>query len=380
MALALFGFGRLMRPAPHEAPDATDADIEAAGVVIAAQPATFPYLALLRDKALLFDEDRQGFVMYGVQGRTWVAMGEPVGPPELQRTLIRRFLERVDDYDGTPVFYEIGHTGLHRYADFGLTFVKLGEEALVTLSSFTLEGGAGSRPRQTLRRLERDGGTFRLLAPADVPAHLPVLRRVSDDWLAHKAAAEKGFSLGFFDEAYVRRFPVGVIEVGGAIQAFATLWPGAPGSELSVDLMRFSADAPKNVMEALLVHVMLWGRSEGYRRFSLGMAPLSGFDRSSVASRWQKVGAFVYEHGEAFYGFQGLRAFKEKFAPDWEPRYLALPGGLALPRVLADVSALIAGGYRRIFIKAAGPPPGVDPGGARFRDAAAGITASPRSP
>ena len=69
--------------------------------------------------------------MYGVQGRTWVAMGDPVGPPALQRTLIRRFLERVDDYDGTPVFYEIGHAGLHRYADFGLTFVKLGEEALV---------------------------------------------------------------------------------------------------------------------------------------------------------------------------------------------------------------------------------------------------------
>jgi len=120
--------------------------------------------------------------------------------------------------------------------------------------------------------------------------------------------------------------------------------------------MRFASDAPKNVMEALLVHVMLWGRAEGYRRFSLGMAPLSGFDRSSVASRWQKVGAFVYEHGEAFYGFQGLRAFKEKFAPEWEPRYLACPGGLALPRILADVSALIAGGYRRIFVKSAGPP------------------------
>jgi phosphatidylglycerol lysyltransferase len=380
IAVLLVGIARLVGHPRHDIDPPDDEALDEAAAIVAAHPATSANLVFLRDKGLIFDDERRGFVMYGVQGRTWVAMGEPVGPPELQRTLIRRFLERVDDYDGTPVFYEIGHTGLHRYADFGLTFVKLGEEALVTLSSFTLEGGAGSRPRQTLRRLERDGGTFRLLAPADVPAHLPVLRRVSDDWLAHKAAAEKGFSLGFFDEAYVRRFPVGVIEVGGAIQAFATLWPGAPGSELSVDLMRFSADAPKNVMEALLVHVMLWGRSEGYRRFSLGMAPLSGFDRSSVASRWQKVGAFVYEHGEAFYGFQGLRAFKEKFAPEWEPRYLACPGGLALPRVLADISALIAGGYRRIFIKAAGPPPGVDPGGARFRDAAAGITASPRSP
>ena len=77
--------------------------------------------------------------------------------------------------------------------------------------------------------------------------------------------------------------------------------------------MRFAADAPKNVMEALLVHVHAVGRGEGYRRFSLGMAPLSGFERSPVAPLWQRVGAFLYEHGEAFYGFQGLRAFKEKF-------------------------------------------------------------------
>ncbi len=156
----------------------------------------------------------------------------------------------------------------------------------------------------------------------------------------HALAAEGQPAVGLSSRAFLK------------IQAFATLWPGAPGSELSVDLMRFASDAPTNVMEALLVHVMLWGRDQGYRRFSLGMAPLSGFDRSPVASHWQKLGAFVYDHGEAFYGFQGLRAFKEKFAPQWEPRYLACPGGLAVPRVLADVSALIAGGYRRIFVRA----------------------------
>ena len=118
-----------------------------------------------------------------------------------------------------------------------------------------------------------------------------------------------------------------------------------------MDLMRFSTHAPKDVMEALLTHVMLWGRAEGYQRFSLGMAPLSGFENSPVVSLWQRVGAFLYEHGEAVYGFQGLRAFKEKFSPTWEPRFLAYRGALSLPRILADVSALIAGGYRRIFLK-----------------------------
>jgi len=96
---------------------------------------------------------------------------------------------------------------------------------------------------------------------------------------------------------------------------------------------------------------MQWGKEQGYRWFALGMAPLSGFEQSPVAPLWNRVGAFLYEHGEAIYNFQGLRAYKEKFNPSWEQHYLAYPGGLRLPRILADVSALVAGGYRRIFLK-----------------------------
>ena len=81
------------------------------------------------------------------------------------------------------------------------------------------------------------------------------------------------------------------------------------------------------------------------------MAPLSGFETSPVAPLWARLASFLYQHGEAVYNFQGLRAFKEKFVPVWQPRYLAYPGGLRLARVLADVAALIAGGYRRIFLK-----------------------------
>jgi phosphatidylglycerol lysyltransferase len=67
-------------------------------------------------------------------------------------------------------------------------------------------------------------------------------------------------------------------------------------------------------------------------------------------SLWTKFGAFVYRHGEPLFNFQGLRAFKEKFNPVWQPRYVVYPGGMTLPRVLADISALVAGGYRRIFL------------------------------
>jgi phosphatidylglycerol lysyltransferase len=351
VAVLLFGFARLIRYAPHEAPTPTEADFQDAEKVIANQTSTLPYLAFLQDKALLFDDTRTAFIMYAVQGRTWAALGDPVGPDERLADLVRLFLERCTDFGGIPVFYEATRAQLHLYADFGLTFVKLGEEAKVDLTTFTLEGPHGAKHRQVLRRLEKDGGAFRIVEPAGVPTIMTALRAVSDDWLAAKAGGEKGFSLGFFDEAYLSRFPVAVIERDGQIQAFANLWPGPQRVEISADLMRYHRAAPKNVMEALFVHLMQWGKQQGYCWFTMGMAPLSGFERSPVAPVWNRLGAFIYDHGDAIYNFQGLRAYKEKFNPIWEQHYLAYPGGLHLPRILADLSALIAGGYRHIFLK-----------------------------
>ncbi len=192
---------------------------------------------------------------------------------------------------------------------------------------------------------------YRIVRSEDVPRMMDQFQAVSDAWLKEKAGGEKGFSLGFFKPDYLARFPIAVIEQRGEVVAFASLWPGPQQIELSVDLMRYRHDAPQEVMEGLLVHFLSWGKGEGYRWFSLGMAPLSGFERSPVALLWTRLGSFLYEHGEAFYHFQGLRAYKEKFHPQWEPRYLVYPGGFRLPRILADVSALIAGGYRKVLLK-----------------------------
>jgi phosphatidylglycerol lysyltransferase len=177
------------------------------------------------------------------------------------------------------------------------------------------------------------------------------LRAVSDEWLAMKATAEKGFSLGFFDEEYVSRCPVAVLEQNGRVEAFANLWLGPQHVEASVDLMRYRVEAPRDAMQGLFVHLFQWARDAGYQRFALGMAPLSGFEHSPVAPYWNRMARLLYEHGEAIYNFRGLRAFKEKFDPIWEPQYLAYPGGLRLPLICADIAALIAGGYRRIFLK-----------------------------
>ena len=351
VTVLLFGVARLLGYAPHEAPAPSESDLSAAAAIISAQPATSPNLVFLRDKALLFDEQKTAFITYAVQGRTWAALGDPVGPPERLDALVRLFLERCDDFGGVPVFYEVSTRHLHRYADVGLTFVKLGEEARVDLTTFTIEGSRGKKNRNAIHRLEREHGSFRVIPAEHVGCVMDQLRAVSDDWLTQHAGAEKGFSLGFFAPEYVARFPVAVIERDGRIVAFANVWEGAQRIEMSVDLMRYEHDAPKDVMDALFVHIMLWAKEHGYRWFALGMAPLSGFEQSPVAPLWNRLASFLYKHGEAVYNFQGLRAFKDKFDPVWEPRYLAYPGGLRLPLVLADVSALIAGGYRRIFLK-----------------------------
>jgi phosphatidylglycerol lysyltransferase len=351
VVVVLFGCAWLVRATRYRVSPPANDDLRDAESAIAAQAATTPNLVFLRDKALLFDAERRAFVMYGVHGRTWAALGDPVGPTACVTAAARAFLERCHDFGGVPVFYEVSTRHLHRYVDLGMTLIKLGDAASVPLSTFTIEGGRGHKHRQVLRRLERDGAAFRVVQTADVPPLLDELRIVSDDWLAAKAAAEKGFSLGFFDEAYLSRFPVAVLERRGRIEAFANVWQSPQRVEVSVDLMRHRRDAPRDAMQGLFVHLMQWAKAEGFQQFALGMAPLSGFEESPVAPFWNRLATLLYQHGESIYNFQGLRAYKQKFDPVWEPQYLAYPGGLRLPLILADVAALIAGGYRRIFLK-----------------------------
>jgi phosphatidylglycerol lysyltransferase len=190
-----------------------------------------------------------------------------------------------------------------------------------------------------------------VIPPEQVPEVMSELERVSNAWLAGKSTAEKGFSIGAFSERYLRNFPIALVRSEGVPSAFANLWPTGTKDELSVDLMRFAPDAPRGAMDYLFIELMQWGRAQGYRWFNLGMAPLSGLERHPLAPAWHRVGNFVFRHGEHFYNFEGLRRYKAKFDPAWEPKYLVAPGGAALPRILVDVSVLIAGGVKELFTR-----------------------------
>jgi phosphatidylglycerol lysyltransferase len=335
------------RPAPAE-PSPTD--LERLAVAAGGSPYTYAYLALLGDKAILFGGERS-FLMYGVERRSWVALGDPVGPEDERVELAWRFRELADEHDGWTVFYQVRPESLPLYLDLGLTLLKLGEAARVPLPGFSLEGGHWKSVRHSLRALEKEGCTFAVVPAADVPALLPDLERVSTEWLGSKQTREKGFSLGFFDPAYLSRLPVAVVRRSDTIVGFANVLLGAEHEELSVDLMRFASGAPRGTMDLLFVELMQWGRAEGYRWFDLGMAPLAGLEPRPLAPLWNRVGGAVFRLGEHFYNFQGLREYKDKFEPVWEPRYLASPGGLALPRVLTHIATLVGRGVRGVVAR-----------------------------
>jgi phosphatidylglycerol lysyltransferase len=352
VAVALgIAVSHLMRAAPMEPSTPTEDELAKAAAIAAASPRTYAWLAVIGDKQLLFHESGNAFVMFGVEHRTWVSMGDPVGPDRERAELVWKFRELADRHHGWTCFYQVNDKNLHLYADLGLTLIKLGEEARVPLTSFSLAGSSRKKLRWAQRKCIEEGCRFEVLSVEQAAPLLPELERISDEWLEHKNTREKAFSLGYFNQDYLRRFPLGLIYQGDRIVAFANLWLGGEHEETSIDLMRHTADAPTAVMDYLFVELMLYGKEQGYRWFNLGMAPLAGLEARTIAPLWSRLGAMVFRHGEHFYNFQGLRQYKDKFEPVWESRYLACPGGLALPRVLGDIATLISRGFRGVLAK-----------------------------
>lgn len=351
VVLLFYGALRLMRPMRVQPPPATEADLADARRVLASTAPTSGHLALLGDKVLVFNPERTAFLMYAVQGRSWVCMGDPVGPEEEWTDLLWNFEGLADDFDGRCVFYEIGPKRLDLYLDLGLSLFKLGEEARVELPTFSLTGKEGAEFRRVRRNLERDGYTFRVLTEAQTAARIDELRAISDEWLGEKNVGEKGFSLGFFEKDYVVTTPVAVVEKDGNVCAFANLWLGGTKDELTVDLMRYAGDSPNGLMDYLFTSLMLWAKENGYGWFSLGMAPLAGLEEYAPGSLWSAAGRLVYRYGEHFYNFEGLRRYKDKFGPQWSPRYLACGSTWQLPQALADVTALVSRGLRKAIAR-----------------------------
>ena len=314
---------------------------------------TLANAALTGDKRLLFSDAGDAFVMYQIAGRSWIALGDPVGAQAGAEELVWRLREMSDHHGGRTVFYQASAERLALYVDLGLAALKIGEEARVPLAGFSLEGAARADLRQAHRRAQRDGASFEVVPPervAEAPAGICSASPTPGSRASRPARSASRWERS--RRAYLRQLPAragalrgrarGVCQPvdhrhpGGAVGGPHALRPRCAARRHGLPVHR--ADA-------------VGTRAQGYRWFNLGMAPLAGLESHPLAPAWHRVGNFIFRHGEHFYNFDGLRRYKAKFDPTWEPRYLVARGGIALPRVLVDVSMLIAGGMKELFAR-----------------------------
>jgi phosphatidylglycerol lysyltransferase len=339
---------RLRRPRRCRKPPASD-EMNRALEILATQPNASAGLVRLGDKKLLFSDCGNAFIMYAQQGRSWVALFDPIGPGSAWAGLTLKFMEHARKSGCRAVFYQVSPDFLPLTVESGLKPYKLGEQAVVDLTKFDLKGGTRIRLRRAVNRAVRDGLEFSMIEANDVPAVLDELRAVSRTWLTAQNATEKGFSLGTFQPQYVAAGPVGVIRIEGRIVAFANVLSTGSAGDACIDLMRHLPNAHQGMMVLLFVRIMEHLRAAGFRTLNLGMAPLAGLSTHSKAPLWNHVGERIFQNGERFYNFRGVRLFKDKFDPEWQPRYIAV-SGRGLPVVsMVDVTMLIGGGLKGIL-------------------------------
>lgn len=348
IVLLAVGVWRLIATAATPAVvDDTDPEFDRVRAILAKAEDAEPSanLALLGDKRFLFSASGESFLMFGVRGRSWIALGAPVGKNEERMELFWRFRELADAHAARAGFYGLGPEDLPDTVDLGLAIQKTGESAAVPLEAFSLVGRRREVLRRNWRKAGEGGAAFEVLPVGAAVGIMDELKAISDAWLSHHAGGEKSFSMGGFDPRYVAEFPVAVVRgEEGKIVAFATLWLTACKTAFSMDLMRYSDEAPKNVMDYLFVELLQWGKDEGFQAFEFGMAPLAGLEDRPLAPIMSRVGRLLYERGEEIYNFQGVRRYKDKYDPVWQPRYIAAPHKWAIPFLLADIGLLSSGG------------------------------------
>jgi phosphatidylglycerol lysyltransferase len=309
---------------------------------------SYSFLSFLGDKYLYWPEDRHSVVQYGIRRNHLIALGDPASSGANRVRAIQQFRAFAADYNLVPVFYQVEEAHLHDYHEAGFRLLKLGESARVALADFTLKGKKPEKLRSALNRAAREGLAFEVLSQPLEARIWERLEAISDAWLEDRHLAEIGFSLGYFDRDYLAHSPIAVVRHEGRIVAFASAVEDfGHGREYGIDLMRYIPDAPNSTMDYLFVSLILHAQQAGYRWFNLGMAPLSGVGKSPWSPRDERLLKLVYQFGDRFYNYQGLRNYKEKFRPEWRGMYLAYPRGHALTPVLFDVTALITGGYWR---------------------------------
>lgn len=301
--------------------------------------------ALLDDKQFFFSPNGS-LISFVVENRVALALGDPIGPPEDVPDAIAAFKSFCAPNDWLPAFYQVLPTHLDVYRAAQFDALALGQEAIVDLSAFTLEGSENKTLRNSYNKMVHFGYHYDVVQPPFSPRMLRELASISDEWLTGRGASELRFSLGWFDEAYLQTCPLLLVrDREGFIEAFANIVTEFQANEVAVDLMRYRHITESGLMDFLFVSLFQWAREQGLAAFNLGLSALSGVGEHSQDPAIERALNYIYRNVSRFYNFRGLHSFKEKFHPTWSPRYLIYPSAASLPAVsVALLRANLGGG------------------------------------
>jgi phosphatidylglycerol lysyltransferase len=286
------------------------------------------------DKSYFFSSSHRCFLAYKVGAHVALVLGDPVGPEDEIEPTIREFLEMCRDNGWGVGFYQVLPDFLAVYRRVGLHKLKIGDDAVVQLSTFSLEGRSKRGFRKKISQLEAMGIRAVEYAPP-IPDHvLAQLKAVSDEWLQIPGRRERTFTLGQFDPGYLRSTPLfAALDRNGNMLAFINLISTSSHREISGDLIRRRTEAPNGTMDYLLANLFLRLKGKGYERFNLGMVPMAGFHEREEATAEERAIHSFFQQLNFLFSFRGLRYYKAKFDPVWAPRYLIYRHILELPRL-----------------------------------------------
>jgi len=332
-ATLLYALLMLLRPVLIHGDSASAEQRERARLIVEQHGrSSLAHYTLLKDKSFYFSPSGLSMVAYVLKGNGAIALGDPIGPVQDCLAAIEGFQRFCLSHDWDPGFYQTKPEHLALYEQLGFHAVKIGEEAIIDLKTFSTQGKDGQNLRTSINKLNKLGHQIDFHQPPISPGLIRELRSVSDEWLTLVEGSEKAFSVGWFEEDYIRHCEIAVVRTkDGLVSAFANVVPEYQTNEITIDLMRHRKAMVNGTMDVLFCSLFQHFKDRGFDGFNLGLSALSGVGGSPVSSRLEKGIHYLYQHLNQFYDFKGLHAYKAKFKPRWEPRYFVFPAYAALP-------------------------------------------------
>ena len=290
--------------------------------------------ALDPQKQLFFSSNGKAFISYVLQGEVVLVIGDPIGPVQELPLVLTEFLGFWRTRHKPVAFWQAREELLELYRQQGLHILKIGEDTIIDVQNFTLKGGKMANIRTSARRAEKAGVHVIFYEGAVISAdHREQMARIYQDWLTRKGGSEMGFSMGRFETGtHTTQLTALAFDQQGTMQAFLTFLPIDGRNGWGLDLMRRDEQATPGTMELLIAHSLEYCKTRGKTMVSLGLAPLHNHNQNQLSSLGRCCSLFL-RRSRKLQQFQSLTAFKQKFQPTWENRYLIFSHQLSLPQI-----------------------------------------------